>query len=93
MDSDGVAHAIDQKGIDLRLAIQEEYVKLKALERPVKSILLVHGTADSVIPVQDASEFAAVLGDSCQLEIMPDAGHSFREHTPELCKLINDFLS
>jgi uncharacterized protein len=56
-------------------------------------ILLVHGDADSIIPVTHSRKLAKVGGPNVKLVELPGGDHnSLRETHPEIEKIVIDFL-
>ena len=54
--------------------------------------LLVCGTADPFCRPADLERLAAQLPPPAEVRIVDGADHFFREQTPELCKLVVDFV-
>jgi pimeloyl-ACP methyl ester carboxylesterase len=57
-------------------------------------ILTVHGTADSVIPVEDGKGYAELIPNS-DLVIVEGADHNFRgkpEHAEQLIQVVVDYM-
>ncbi|XP_021715105.1 mycophenolic acid acyl-glucuronide esterase, mitochondrial-like [Chenopodium quinoa] len=54
-------------------------------------VLTVHGTADEIIPVEDAYEFSKIMPNH-KLHIIEGANHSFTEHQDELVPVVIDFI-
>ncbi|KAH6818317.1 alpha/beta-Hydrolases superfamily protein [Perilla frutescens var. frutescens] len=54
-------------------------------------VLTVHGSADDVIPVDDALEFAKIIPNH-QLEIIEGADHKFSSHQDELASVVLRFI-
>ncbi|KAL1554960.1 hypothetical protein AAHA92_15456 [Salvia divinorum] len=54
-------------------------------------VMTVHGTADEVIPVEDAYEFAKLIRNH-QLIIIPGANHGFSSHQEEMVSAVIPFL-
>lgn len=63
--------------------------------RNVKNyVCVIHGTADSIIPVEDAHIITAQLGQNAiDLKLIPEADHSFYDYDSELLRAIESFLS
>lgn len=54
-------------------------------------VLTVHGSADEVIPVEDALEFAKIIPNH-KLQIVEGANHSYTSHQTELASIVLDFI-
>ncbi|XP_074269394.1 putative uncharacterized protein YDL057W [Silene latifolia] len=54
-------------------------------------VLTVHGSADEIIPVEDANEFAKVIPNH-KLHIIEGANHSYTEHQDQLVPVVVDFI-
>lgn len=54
-------------------------------------VLTVHGSADEVIPVEDAFEFAKLIPNH-KLHIVEGANHCYTAHQEELASVMLDFL-
>ncbi|XP_027333852.1 uncharacterized protein LOC113848500 [Abrus precatorius] len=54
-------------------------------------VLTVHGSSDTVIPVEDASEFAKIIPDH-KLHIIEGADHSYTNHQDELASVVVNFI-
>jgi putative redox protein len=54
---------------------------------PPRSVLLLHGTDDDTVPVQDARELAAAAGETAELRLLAGAGHRLR-HDPRAVALL-----
>ena len=57
----------------------------------VDRVLTVHGSADEVIPVEDALEFAKLIPNH-KLHIVEGANHNYSAHQEELASVVLDFL-
>ena len=51
----------------------------------------MHGSADEVIPVEDAYKFSKIIPNH-KLHITEGANHSYTEHQAQLVPLIVDFI-
>lgn len=51
---------------------------------PEKSLLLIHGTADAVLPYELSQNLYASAGDPKELVLYPDDGHGIEGHRPEM---------
>ncbi|XP_050129190.1 uncharacterized protein LOC126605793 isoform X1 [Malus sylvestris] len=54
-------------------------------------VVTIHGTADEVIPVEDALEFAKIIHNH-KLHLIEGANHSYTSHQAELASLVVDFI-
>ncbi|KAI3447143.1 hypothetical protein Pfo_003808 [Paulownia fortunei] len=54
-------------------------------------VLTVHGSADEVIPVEDALEFAKIIRNH-QLQIIEEANHGYFSHQDELTSTVLPFI-
>lgn len=54
-------------------------------------VLTVHGSADEIIPVEDAYEFSKIIPNH-KLHIIEGANHSFTEHQNELVPVVIDYI-
>ncbi|XP_057537421.1 uncharacterized protein LOC130815092 [Amaranthus tricolor] len=54
-------------------------------------VFTVHGSADEIIPVEDAYEFSKIIPNH-KLHIIEGANHSFTEHQDELVPVVTDFI-
>jgi len=56
--------------------------------------LLVHGTADDIVPPKDSEQIKAIKGDAVTLRTIPEADHSFERSDCKaaLCAAVVDFL-
>ena len=78
---------ITQKGMDERSSV-DTYTDVGLIDANT-DFLVLHGTADTVIPLQDAQDMhealIQVLGpDRATLVLVPDADHSYTDHRQEL---------
>ncbi len=63
------------------------------LDQVAARTLIVHGGADTLVPVQYAKEACWMIPD-CRLEVLPGAGHwAQRDRPEEFITLVNEFLS
>ena len=86
---------VTQHDMELRSRIHMETIlKHQATNASNKTkYIVVHGTNDSVIPVEDASEIQNCLTkDKCQLIVVPEADHSYTQHTSELKHILKSAL-
>ena len=54
-------------------------------------VFTVHGSADTIIPVGDAFEFAKILPNH-KLHIIEGADHVYTDHQAELASVVVDFI-
>lgn len=54
-------------------------------------MLTVHGSADEVIPVDDALEFAKIIPNH-ELQIIEGADHKYSSHQAELTSIVLRFI-
>ncbi|XP_044462941.1 uncharacterized protein LOC123193922 isoform X2 [Mangifera indica] len=54
-------------------------------------VLTVHGSADKVIPIQDAHEFAKIIPNH-KLHIVEGANHGYTKHQTELASVVLNFI-
>lgn len=54
-------------------------------------VLTVHGSADEIIPVEDAMEFAKIIPNH-KLHIIEAADHGYTSHQAELASVVLPFI-
>ncbi|XP_068333752.1 putative uncharacterized protein YDL057W isoform X2 [Pyrus communis] len=54
-------------------------------------VLTIHGTADEIIPVEDALEFAKIIPNH-KLHLIEGANHSYTSHQAELASVVLNFI-
>ncbi|XP_021275513.1 uncharacterized protein LOC110410224 isoform X2 [Herrania umbratica] len=54
-------------------------------------VLTVHGSADEIIPIEDALEFAKIIPNH-KLHIMEGANHGYTSHQTELASIVVNFI-
>ena len=54
--------------------------------------LLVHGTADDVVPIQDSLDIFEQANEPKQLAQIKGADHVFSEHTPDMVKIVVEWI-
>lgn len=54
-------------------------------------VLTVHGSADEIIAVEDALEFAKIIPNH-KLHIIEGANHNYSSHQAELASVVVDFI-
>ncbi|CAI0387324.1 unnamed protein product [Linum tenue] len=55
------------------------------------SVLTIHGSADEIIPVEDALEFAKIIPNH-KLHIIEGADHGYSSHQTELASVVLEFI-
>lgn len=55
-------------------------------------VLTVHGSADEIIPVEDALKFAKIIPNH-KLHIVEKANHGYTSHQSELASIVSDFVT
>jgi fermentation-respiration switch protein FrsA (DUF1100 family) len=74
-----VASEFPQMKVELPLETGEaliEYAPEALIERVApRPLLLIHGAADRLVPVDEARSLAARAGEGCRLEVIPGMGH------------------
>jgi len=53
--------------------------------------LTVHGSADEVVPVSDALEYAKIISNH-KLQIIEGADHRYISHQAELASIVSSFI-
>ncbi|XLR66884.1 hypothetical protein S83_017556 [Arachis hypogaea] len=83
---------------DLKIGVEERLGKgyMKRIKKDgfidVKNrVLTVHGSSDTVIPVQDALEFAKIIPNH-KLHIIEGANHLYTNHQDELTSVVVNFI-
>ncbi|KAF2302715.1 hypothetical protein GH714_001388 [Hevea brasiliensis] len=77
------------RGIEERLG-KDFYGKDQA-RRILLMVFTVHGSADEIIPVEDALEFAKIISNH-KLHIIEGANHSYTSHQAELSSAVLNFI-
>ncbi|XP_022729437.1 uncharacterized protein LOC111284772 isoform X2 [Durio zibethinus] len=54
-------------------------------------VLTIHGSADEIIPLEDALEFAKIIPNH-QLHIIEEANHGYTSHQTELASIVLNFI-
>ncbi|PIA26427.1 hypothetical protein AQUCO_09300016v1 [Aquilegia coerulea] len=54
-------------------------------------VLIVHGSADTIVPIQDAHDFTKIIP-NCKLEIIKKANHGYTSHQAKLASVVVDFI-
>lgn len=58
---------------------------------PEKSLLLIHGTADGVLPYELSKRLYAQAGEPKELVLYPDDGHGVERHRSEVLKKLHEW--
>ena len=58
---------------------------------PEKSLLLIHGTADRVLPYELSERLYARAGEPKELVLYPDDGHGVERHRPEMLEKLHEW--
>ena len=58
---------------------------------PEKSLLLMHGTADGVLPYELSQYLYAQAGEPKELVLYPDDGHGVERHRPEMLEKLHSW--
>lgn len=76
----GVLHDLTRRGDARRWVAAARRVDPTAAARKLggRSMLVVHGTEDDVVPVEDARTLAAAAGPGAELRLLAGAGHRLR---------------
>ncbi|XP_059431410.1 putative uncharacterized protein YDL057W isoform X1 [Corylus avellana] len=96
---DGFFDIKDQKGgVNYRVTEESLMDRLRTnmheacLQIPKECrVFTIHGSADEVIPVQDAFEFAKIIPNH-KLHIIEGADHCYTSHQAELASVVLDFI-
>lgn len=86
-----LAHPFDEQAYRAQLcasALHNCYGRLTRIEQPT---LVVHGTADRVIPFENAEMMAERIPDA-RLRLLRDCGHLYPTEFPRVDEAIGDFL-
>ncbi len=98
-EADLLAHCLPWvRGIDAR-EFRRQYDSLGDDVAPIlrihelapRPLLLVHGGADTGVPLADAQKLYDSAGEPRELAVHPDADHDFSWHRPWLCATIVDW--
>ena len=54
--------------------------------------LLVHGTKDDLVPLQDSLDIFEIANEPKQLVQIEGADHMFSEHTPDMIKVVHEWV-
>ena len=84
-------HGCCVQDLDCRLSLDMQAAVAKIKH---SKILTIHGTGDTVIPVEDGQEYAKLLPGS-DLVVVDGADHNFRsepEHAEKLIQVVVDYM-
>lgn len=74
------------------LVLMAAAVKAKEQIREIKiPVLIIHGTADRVVPIENSRELARQFGNSRLVEVQ-DADHSYKGKEQETTKIIAEWI-
>jgi hypothetical protein len=76
---------LSQKYLDDMNQIHSVVERAAAIDMPW---LLLHGTEDDVVPLQDSKDIVAKAGDSAELVIIDGADHVFSEHVEQMVEKV-----
>ncbi|MDX1502763.1 MAG: alpha/beta fold hydrolase [Thermoanaerobaculia bacterium] len=79
-------------GFLVALLVSERYDSVAAAARLPGPILVIHGVADRIIPVEQGRRLAAELGERGRLVEVPGAGHNDLLARPDVWREIERFL-
>ncbi|XP_020979737.1 uncharacterized protein LOC107641519 [Arachis ipaensis] len=82
---------IDVKNRSGNLSIDHAVSIPLRLDEVVREVLTVHGSSETVIPVQDALEFAKIIPNH-KLHIIEGANHLYTNHQDELISVVVNFI-
>ena len=79
--------------IDKQMLEERETVEQKELLQDINCpVLIIHGTKDENIPLEDSKNAIKLLSKESQLKIVENADHDFNEHVNILAELSNEWL-
>jgi len=79
--------------IDKQMLKERESVdQKKLLQDIICPVLIIQGTKDTSIPIEDSENAIKLLPDESQLAIVENADHDFTEHVEEIVKLTNEWF-
>ena len=79
--------------IDKQMLIERESVNQKQLLKNISCpVLIIQGTKDTSVPIEDSKNAIKLLSKESKLAIVENADHDFTEHVDELVKLTNDWF-
>ncbi|OVA08157.1 hypothetical protein BVC80_1721g13 [Macleaya cordata] len=84
-----VQYCVTEESLMERLAT-DMHAACLSIEKNCR-VLTVHGSADEIIPVEDAHEFAKIIPNH-KLHIVEGADHCYTKHQAELSEVVVDFI-
>jgi pimeloyl-ACP methyl ester carboxylesterase len=79
--------------IDKQMLKDRETVNQKELLKEISCpVLIIQGTKDTSIPIEDSKNALKLLSKESQLELVENANHDFTEHVSKLVELSNDWF-
>lgn len=79
--------------IDKQMLVDRESVNQEQLlKNIVCPVLIIQGTKDASIPIEDSENALKLLSNESRLEIVENADHDFTEHVDKLVELSNDWF-
>jgi len=79
--------------IDKQMLKDRETVNQKELLKGISCpVLMIQGTKDTSIPIEDSENALKLLSKESRLELVENADHDFTDHVSELVKLSNDWF-
>ena len=79
--------------IDKQMLKDRETVNQKELLKSISCpVLIIQGTKDTSVPVEDSENALKSLSKESRLELVENADHDFTDHVNELVKLSNDWF-
>ncbi|XVF35033.1 hypothetical protein REPUB_Repub18cG0110300 [Reevesia pubescens] len=85
----GVEYRVTDESLSERLRTDMHEACLK-IDKECR-VLTVHGSADEIIPLEDALEFAKIIPNH-QLQIVEGANHGYTSHQTELASIVLNFI-
>ncbi len=80
--------------IDKQMLIDRETVNQKELLKNVNcAVLIIQGTEDTSVPLEDSKQAIELLSKNSQLELVEGADHDFKEHIDILVRLTNNWFN
>ena len=80
--------------IDKQMLQERESVNQKELLQNINCpVLIIQGTKDTSIPIEDSKNAMNLLPKGSQLEIVENADHDFTEHVREMVELTNNWFT
>lgn len=85
----GVEYRVTEESLMERLRTDMHEACLK-IDKECR-VLTVHGSADEIIPIEDALEFAKIIPNH-KLHIVEGANHGYTSHQTELASVVVNFI-